>query len=93
LFDGERVEEAHRLRDPTHVRSYRELEWREFVSAAGFDVERLEVFAQRRLALEPWLDRVDVSEEDRARVRVLLGDAADADTVRMPLVVLKARKR
>jgi SAM-dependent methyltransferase len=93
LFDGERVEEAHRLRDPTHVRSYREDEWREFVSAAGYEVERLEVLAGRRLALDPWLDRVGVPGAERQRVRELLGDAADADSVSMPLVVLKAVRR
>jgi SAM-dependent methyltransferase len=93
LFDGDGVEEAHRLRDPTHVRSYSEDDWRELVSAAGFAVERLEVLAERRLALEPWLDRVDVPTAERQRVRALLGDAADADSVRMPLIVLKAVKR
>lgn len=92
LFDGEQVEEAHRLRDPTHVRSYTEDEWRELVAGVGFEIEELEVLAERRLALEPWLDRVDVSEDDRSRVRELLGDATDGTSVRMPLIVLKARK-
>jgi SAM-dependent methyltransferase len=92
LFDGEGVEEAHRLRDPTHVRSYSEDDWREFVSAAGFEVERLEVLAARRLELEPWLDRVDVPAAERQRVRELLGDAADGVSVCMPLIVLKARR-
>ena len=92
LFDGESVEEAHRLRDPTHVRSYTEDEWRELVSANGFEVERLELLTERRLALEPWLDRVEVPAEERERVRDLLGDATDGETVRMPLIVLKARK-
>jgi len=91
LFDGENVEKAHRLRDPTHVRSYTEDEWRELVVANGFEVEQVEVF-DRRLALEPWLDRVEVPPEDRPRVLELLGDATDGETVRMPLVVLQARK-
>jgi SAM-dependent methyltransferase len=93
LFDGEEVEEAHRLRDPTHVRSYTEDEWRELISVAGFEVERIEVLAGRRLALEPWLDRVQVPAAERPRVIALLGDAADSDSVRMPLIVLKAVKR
>jgi SAM-dependent methyltransferase len=92
LFDGEDVEEAHRLRDPTHVRSYTEDEWRELVGASGFEVEQVEVLAERRLALEPWLDRVDVPPADRPRIRELLGDATDGETVRMPLIVLQARK-
>ena len=92
LFDGEGVEEAHRLRDPTHVRSYTEDEWRELVVANGFEVEQVEVIGGRRLALEPWLDRVEVPPDDRPRIVELLGDAADGETVRMPLIVLQARK-
>jgi SAM-dependent methyltransferase len=92
LFDGEGVEEAHRLRDPTHVRSYTEDEWRELVVANGFEVEQVEIFGERRLALEPWLDRVDTPDADRPRILELLGDATDGETVRMPLVVLQARK-
>jgi SAM-dependent methyltransferase len=91
LFDADYVEEAHRLRDPTHVRCYTEEEWRAVVTGAGFEVEQLEVL-DRRLALEPWLDRVDVPDEDRARVRTLLADATDGETVRMPVIVLQARK-
>ena len=93
LFDGESVEEAHRLRDPTHVRCYSEDEWRELVSSNGFEIERVEVFAGRRLELEPWLDRVDVVPADRQRIREFLGDAADETSVRMPLIVLQAKRR
>jgi SAM-dependent methyltransferase len=92
LFDGEGVEEAHRLRDPTHVRSYTEDEWRELVVANGFEVEQIQVFGERRLTLETWLERVEVPPDDRPRVVELLGDATDGETVRMPLVVLQARK-
>ena len=92
LFDGEDVEEAHRLRDPTHIRSLTEDEWRELITAAGFEVEQVQIFDQRRLDLEPWLERVEVPAEDRERVRELLGDATDGETVRMPLIVLQARK-
>ena len=92
LFDGEDVEEAHRLRDPTHVRSYTEDEWRELVVANGFEVEQVEIFGERRLALEPWLERVEVPPHDRPRILELLGNATDGETVGMPLVVLQARK-
>ena len=35
VFMGEDVEEAERLRDPSHVRNYSEAEWRSFAEAAG----------------------------------------------------------
>ena len=36
VFRGEHVEEAERLRDPTHVRCYAEGEWKELVTDVGF---------------------------------------------------------
>ena len=39
LYESEAVEEAEKLRDPTHVSSYSEHEWRSFLEAAGFEVE------------------------------------------------------
>ena len=38
VFRGANVEEAERLRDPTHVRCYTEDEWKELVTGAGFEV-------------------------------------------------------
>ena len=35
LYDSEEVEQAERLHDPTHVRSYSEREWRSFLEDAG----------------------------------------------------------
>ena len=55
-------------------------------------LEQIQIFDERRLALAPWLERVDVPDADRDRVRELLGDATDGETVRMPLIVLQARK-
>jgi SAM-dependent methyltransferase len=92
LLDNDEVEQAHRLRDPTHVRSYSEEEWRGTIEANGFEVEQVQIFDSRRLELEPWLERVDVPAGERQRVRDLLGDATDGETVRMPLIVLRARR-
>ena len=39
LYRGEVVEEAERLRDPTHVRSYSEEEWRDVFERAGLAVD------------------------------------------------------
>ena len=56
LYVSEHVEEAEKLRDPTHVRSYTEAEWRALLEAAGLEVEQVESFEKRR-ALEDWLAR------------------------------------
>ena len=71
LYVSDRVEEAERLRDPTHVRSYSEAEWRGFLTAAGLEVDRLARHPKRH-PLEPWLARVGCTGEPAARVRELL---------------------
>ncbi len=78
LYADDRVEEAERLRDPTHVRSYTEPEWRGFAEAAGLAVERVERFGKRH-PIGPWLDRVGCTGETAARVRELLADRMAAD--------------
>ena len=40
VFVDERVEEAERLRDPTHVRCYSEEEWKRMLADAGLEVEQ-----------------------------------------------------
>jgi SAM-dependent methyltransferase len=72
LYADERVEEAERLRDPTHVRSYSEPEWRGFMEAAGLAVDRAGRFPKRH-PIEPWLARVGCTGDQAARVRELLG--------------------
>jgi hypothetical protein len=71
LYADEQVEEAERLRDPTHVRSYAEAEWRGFMEAAGLIVDRAERFPKRH-PVEPWLARVGCTGATAARVRELL---------------------
>ena len=71
LYVSDAVEEAERLRDPTHVSSYSEHEWRSFLEAAGLTIEAVETY-EKRHPLEQWLARTDTSEEDATRVRELL---------------------
>ena len=70
---GEDVEEAEKLRDPSHVRNYSEAEWRSFVEAAGFRVAEVRHF-EKPIELQPWLDRCGCEGEDAERVIALLGD-------------------
>jgi ubiquinone/menaquinone biosynthesis C-methylase UbiE len=92
VFRGEHVEEAERLRDPSHVRCYSEDEWREMVSQAGFEVEQLEHFP-RRQSFDAWLARVDTPPEAAAQIRELLaGEIDEEGMLGFHSIVLKARR-
>jgi SAM-dependent methyltransferase len=91
LFRGEQVEEAERLRDPTHVRCYSEDEWKGFVTGAGFEVEQVEHF-DRRQSVDAWLERVDTPPDAAARIRELLADRIDDGLLAFESILLKARR-
>ena len=91
VFRGEHVEEAERLRDPTHVRCYSEEEWRELVTGAGFEVEQVEYFP-RRQSFDAWLARVDTSADDAARIRQLLAAEIEDGMLGFRSIVLQARR-
>ena len=91
LFQGEEVEEAERLRDPSHVRCYSEKEWRAFFSAAGLEIDAFRIL-RRRQPLEPWLERAHTPPEDAARVRQLLADRTEEGLIESEAVILRGRK-
>lgn len=91
LYGGEAVEEAERLRDPTHVRCYSEYEWRDVFHEAGLAVDGVE-FEQKRIELEPWLARAGCVADEAARVRELLADRIHDGYLRLDRIVLKGRK-
>ena len=92
LFIDEEVEEAERVRDPTHVRCYSEEEWLELFESARLDVEAVERFARPR-SLDDWLARVATPEADAVRVRELLGERVHDGVLTLQAVVIKGRKR
>ena len=91
LFVDAQVEEAERLRDPTHVRCYSEDEWKEMLTEAGLEVERVELFERRR-DVDDWLARVDTPAADAERVRELLADRIADGTMTFPSIVVRARQ-
>jgi SAM-dependent methyltransferase len=91
LFLDERVEEAERLRDPTHVRCYSEDEWKELLIDAGLEVERAELF-ERSVDVDGWLERVDTPADDAERVKELLADKIEDGKVTFASIVIKARR-
>jgi SAM-dependent methyltransferase len=88
VFMGEEVEQAEKLRDPTHVRCYSEDEWRALFVGAGLEVADERVF-ERRVEVEPWLARVETPEDDAARVRELLADRVEDGRLTLRSIVLK----
>jgi SAM-dependent methyltransferase len=92
LHLGERVEEAERLRDPTHVRCYSVREWRDLFEQAGLEVEAVE-HEEKRIELEPWLERAGCEGEEAERVRALLADRIEDGHLRLERIVLKGRKK
>jgi SAM-dependent methyltransferase len=91
LFVDERVEEAERLRDPSHVRCYSLDEWRELFSAAGLEVEATEVI-ERRTSFSAWLERCNCSGETAERTRELLAHRLDGDNYASTVFLIKGVK-
>jgi SAM-dependent methyltransferase len=92
LFQGESMEEAEKLRDPSHVRRYSEAEWRAFFEDAGLEVDRLEIMS-RQLPVDPWLQRADATPEVAAQVKELIADLVTDGAARHEAIILRGRKR
>ena len=91
LYEDDTVEEAERLRDPTHVRSYSEAEWRELLESAGLAVEEVRVLEKSR-PLESWLDRVGCTGEEADRVKELVADHLRGEDYVDRKILVRARK-
>jgi Methyltransferase domain len=93
LYTSDEVEAAEKLRDPTHVRSLSEPEWRELLESAGLELERVEFFAKTH-DLNDWLARTGCTGHDAERVRELLADVTSDDgmTWHDTKILIKARK-
>ena len=89
-YSDEEREQAERLRDPLHVRSYSEDEWRALFREAGVGVEALEL-VDVEIELEPWLERAGCTGEAADRVRTLLADRVHEGRLEMPRIVLRGR--
>lgn len=93
LYTSEEVEQAEKLRDSTHVRSYSEEEWRELLASAGLEVERVERFTKTH-DFDDWLARTGCKGEDAGRVRELLSpySSDDGSSWQDTKILIQARK-
>jgi SAM-dependent methyltransferase len=91
LFHDEEAEEADRVRDPSHVRSYSEAEWRELFEGAGLRVDEVRRF-DKPIEVEPWLERAGTPADDADRVRELLADRIDDGWITLDRIAILGRK-
>ena len=93
LYISEEHEQAEKLRDPSHVRSYSEEEWREMLEDAGIEIERVEYF-EKTHETDEWLARTGCAGDDASRVRELLRPMSSEDgaTWRDTKILIKGRK-
>jgi SAM-dependent methyltransferase len=89
LSMGPEVEEAEKLRDPSHVRNYSEAQWRSFLADAGLVVEDVRTF-DFPIELEPWLARTGCTGEDAARVRDLVAPYVSDGWIALERIALLA---
>ncbi len=91
LFVDERVEEAEKLRDPSHVRCYSLDEWRELFFAAGLALEATEVI-ERLTSFSAWLERCNCTGETAERARELLSHRLSGDNYVSTVFLIKGSK-
>lgn len=64
------------LRDPSHVRDYTALEWREMMTVAGFEVDALRCW-RIKLEFSSWIARMRTPAVHVDAIRSLLGNASE----------------
>ena len=87
---GPAVEEAEKIRDPSHVRNYGDAEWRELFADAGLTVEEVRRF-DFPIELEPWLERTGCTGADAERVRALVAPHVTDGWVALERIALRGR--
>ncbi|HEY8773501.1 MAG TPA: methyltransferase domain-containing protein [Gaiellaceae bacterium] len=90
-FGGEALEEAERVRDPSHVRSLPESEWRELFAEAGLAIDDVRSLPQR-IEFAPWLERAGCTGEEAVRVGELAADRIEDGWVTLDRIALKGVK-
>jgi SAM-dependent methyltransferase len=90
-FGGDALEEAERVRDPSHVRCHSVAEWHELFDRAGLVLED-ERSLHQRVEIEPWLDRAGCTGVDAERVRELVAERSTDGWVTLDRTAFKGVK-
>ncbi len=91
LYVGMDVEEAERLRDPSHVRNRTEAEWRSLVEEAGLAIDEVR-FLQSTFDFEAWLARTGCEGDEAADVAGLLGERVADGRLTLDKLAIRATK-
>src|SRR5262249_52758597 len=91
-FGGFALEDAEKLRDPSHVRCYSGEQWHDFFVDAGL-VLADERSLPQRVEIEPWLARAGCEGAEAERVRQLVADRSEDGWVTLDRTAFKAVKR
>jgi SAM-dependent methyltransferase len=91
LYAGDALEEAERVRDPSHVRCYTAEEWRTMLEEAGLAVDDVRFFS-KPIELEPWLARAGCTGEEAKKVRELAADRIADGWITLDRIAVKAVK-
>jgi hypothetical protein len=91
IFGGEALEEAERVRDPSHVRCLSESEWRELFGEVGLVVEEARSLPMR-VEFEPWLARAGCTGKDAERVSELAAGRIEDGWITLERIALRGMK-
>src|SRR6185503_2547762 len=69
-FVSDELEQAEKLRDPSHVRCYTPEEWRSLFEQSGLGVDDVR-FLPQLVEVDPWLARAGCEGEEAERVKEL----------------------
>jgi SAM-dependent methyltransferase len=90
-FGGEALEEAEKLRDPSHVRCYSADEWRALFDGAGLRVTDM-VSLPQRVEVAPWLERAGCTGEEAKRVVELAAGRIENGWVTLDRAAIRGAK-
>jgi ubiquinone/menaquinone biosynthesis C-methylase UbiE len=90
-FGGDALEEAERVRDPSHVRCYPVEEWQALFAESGLAADDIRWLPQR-VEVEPWLERAGCTGEDAARVRELAAERISDGWITLERIAIRGVK-
>ena len=88
---GEDVEQAERLRDPSHVRNYTDAEWSDILRETGLGVESMRILPHA-MDYAAWLVRTGCEGEEADRVTELLGERVAGGRLTLDKIAVHAVK-